>query len=91
MQQASYKCETPQLELNLKSLRSFLAIKRCEGTKIGKVFKLAQSSSIKVAHICANRGIPVKMDVDRCASRSGIPTRLDINREGKYPAAAEKR
>jgi hypothetical protein len=57
----------------------------------GKVIKLARSSLIKVAHICANRGIPVKMDVDRCASRSGIPTRLDINGEGKYPAATEKR
>jgi hypothetical protein len=58
MWQASFKCETPRLEL--KSLRSFLGIKRCQGTKSKKVSKLAQSSLIKVAHICANRVIPVK-------------------------------
>jgi hypothetical protein len=58
MQQASFKCETPRLEL--KSLRAFLAIKRCQGTKSNKVDKLAQSSLIKVAHICTNRGIPNK-------------------------------
>jgi len=34
MQQASYKCEIPQLEL--KSSRTFLAIKRCQGTKLDK-------------------------------------------------------
>jgi hypothetical protein len=32
MRQASFKCETPQLEL--KSLRTFLAIKHCQGTKV---------------------------------------------------------
>jgi hypothetical protein len=42
MRQASFKCETPRLEL--KSSRSFLAIKRCQWTKIGKVIKLARSS-----------------------------------------------
>ncbi len=42
MRQASFKCETPRLEL--KSSRSFLAIKRCQQTKIGKVIKLARSS-----------------------------------------------
>ena len=42
MQRASFKCETPRLEL--KSSRSFLAIKRCQRTKIGKVIKLARSS-----------------------------------------------
>ncbi len=42
MGQASFKCETPRLEL--KSSRSFLAIKRCQRTKIGKVIKLARSS-----------------------------------------------
>ena len=31
----SKKCETPQLEL--KSLRTFLAIKRCQGTKSKKL------------------------------------------------------
>ena len=35
MGQASYKCEMPRLEL--KSSRSFLAIKRCEGTKLEKL------------------------------------------------------
>jgi hypothetical protein len=35
MRRASFKCETPQLKL--KSSRTFLAIKRCEGTKIGKL------------------------------------------------------
>jgi len=58
MRQASFKCKMPQLEL--KSVRSFLAIiKRCQGTKSKKVNKLARSSLIKVAHLCANRGIPV--------------------------------
>ena len=41
MWQASLKCEMPQLEL--KSSEKFLAIKRCERTKIGKVSNLAQS------------------------------------------------
>jgi hypothetical protein len=36
--------------LELKSSRSFLAIKRCQRTKIGKVIKLAQSSK-KSGHI----------------------------------------
>jgi hypothetical protein len=35
MRQALFKCEMPRLKL--KSSRSFLAIKRCEGTKIGKI------------------------------------------------------
>ncbi len=42
MRQVLFKCETPRLEL--KSSRSFLAIKRCQRTKIGKVIKLARSS-----------------------------------------------
>jgi hypothetical protein len=42
MQQALFKCETPRLEL--KSSQSFLAIKRCQRTKIRKVIKLARSS-----------------------------------------------
>jgi hypothetical protein len=59
MQRALFKCETPRLEL--KSSRSFLAIKhcQCQGTKSKKDIKLARSSLIKVAQICANRGIPV--------------------------------
>ena len=62
MQQALFKCEMPRLEL--KSSRSFLAIKRCQGTKSKKVIKLARSSLIKVAHIiCTNRGIPVKQQI----------------------------
>ncbi len=42
LQRASFKCETPQLEL--KSLRSFLAIKRCQRTKSKKVIKQSRSS-----------------------------------------------
>jgi hypothetical protein len=42
MGQASCKYEMPRLEL--KSLQTFLAIKRCEWTKFGKVIKLARSS-----------------------------------------------
>ena len=57
MRRVSFRCETPQLEL--KSLQSFLAIKHCQGIKSKKVSKLARSLLIKVAHICANRGIPV--------------------------------
>ena len=41
MRQASCTCETSWLEL--KSSRTFLAIKRCEGTKIGKVIKQSRS------------------------------------------------
>jgi hypothetical protein len=44
----------PRLEL--KSSRSFLAIKRCQRTKIGKVIKLARSLLKSWAHICARRG-----------------------------------
>jgi hypothetical protein len=35
MRHALFKCETPQLKL--KSSRTFLATKRCERTRIGKV------------------------------------------------------
>ncbi len=42
MQQASCKWETPQFEL--KSSCTFLAIKRCQRTKLGKVIKLTRSS-----------------------------------------------
>jgi len=42
MLQASFKCEMPRLEL--KSWQTFLAIKRCQRTKIQKVIKLARSS-----------------------------------------------
>jgi len=42
MQQASCKCETPRFEL--KSSCTFLAIKRCQRTKFGKVIKLVRSS-----------------------------------------------
>ncbi len=42
MQQASFKYETPRLEL--KSSRSFLAIKRCQRTKTKKVINRSGSS-----------------------------------------------
>ena len=41
MQQASFKCEAPRLEL--KSSRSFLAIKGCQRTKSKKVIKWSRS------------------------------------------------
>jgi len=53
MQQALSKYETPRLEL--KSLGMFLAIKRCERTKIQKVINLAQSLSNKVVQMCTIR------------------------------------
>ena len=43
----------------LESSAKFLAIKRCQRTKIGKVIKQYQSSIYKLVHICATRGIPV--------------------------------
>jgi hypothetical protein len=54
MWQASCKYETPRLEL--ESSATFLAIKRCQRTKIGKVIKLARSS-IKNGHISATIGV----------------------------------
>jgi hypothetical protein len=42
MQRVSCKYEMPRLEL--KSSATFLAIKRCQRTKFGKVIKLARSS-----------------------------------------------
>ena len=53
-----FKCETPRLKL--KSSRTFLAIKRCERTKTGKVIKQSRSSKLRWAHICAHSRIPVK-------------------------------
>ena len=43
-------------------MRSFLAIKHCQWTKSKKVINLARSLLIIVAHICPNRGIPVKAE-----------------------------
>ena len=43
---------------------SSLAIKRCEGTQIGKVNKRSRSSIYKLAHICATSGKAVKANVD---------------------------
>jgi hypothetical protein len=54
MRQASFKCETPRLEL--KSSQSFLAIKRCQGTKSKIIIKLAQISLNKW-RICAPIGV----------------------------------
>ena len=54
MWQASFKCEMPRLEL--KSLRSFLAIKRFQRTKSKKVINRSRSSLKSWAHICAHRG-----------------------------------
>ena len=54
MWQVSFKCKTPQLEL--KSSRSFLAIKHCQRTKSKIVIKRSRSSNYKLAHICATSG-----------------------------------
>jgi hypothetical protein len=48
------QCEMPHLEL--KSLRTFLCIKRCEGTKIGTVIKQSRSSIYKLVHMRATSG-----------------------------------
>jgi hypothetical protein len=56
MQQALCKYEAPRLEL--KSLAKFLAIKRCQRTKFGKVIKLAQSS---IKNGCTSAPIGVKL------------------------------
>ncbi len=58
MQQALFKCEMPRLKL--KSLGSFLAIKRWQRTKIKKVIKHLRSSKLRWAHISAHSRIPVK-------------------------------
>ena len=58
MQQALCICETPRLELN--SLRTFLAIKRCEGTKIRKLLSNHEALFLSW-RLCATRGIPVKV------------------------------
>ncbi len=50
----------PRLEL--KSSRTFLAIKHFEGTKNGKVIKRSRSSIYKLAHICATSGKAVNDD-----------------------------
>jgi len=54
MRRASFKCETQWLEL--KSSRSFLAIKRCQRTKSKKVIKRSRRPLKSWAHICAHRG-----------------------------------
>ncbi len=55
MRQASFKCEMPRLELT--SSQTFLAVKRCKGTKIGKVIKQSRSSIYELAHIYAPLGV----------------------------------
>ncbi len=52
--QALLKCETPQLEL--ESSATFLAMKRWQRTKVGKVINLAQKQ-LKNGHIYAPIGI----------------------------------
>ena len=42
--------------LKLKSLRTFLAIKRCQGTNSKLVVKQSRSSIYKLVHICATSG-----------------------------------
>ncbi len=53
---SAHRCngETPGLEL--KSLATFLAIKRCRQRKFGKLIMLARSSFNKWVHVCAHRG-----------------------------------
>ena len=55
MQQASFESAMPQLEL--KSSSTFLCIKRCERTKIGKDIKRSRISIYKLAaNMCATSG-----------------------------------
>ena len=56
----------------MKSLQTFLAIKRCKGTKNRKVTKQSRSSIYKLAHICATRGILVKRPIAAATSHHGI-------------------
>jgi hypothetical protein len=56
MRWALCKCETPQLEL--ESSAKFLAIKRCQRTKIGKVIKLSRSL---IQNGCISEPIGVKL------------------------------
>ena len=58
MRQALFKCEMPHLEL--KSSRSFLAIKCFQRTKSKKVINPSWSSLKSWAHTCAHRGKAVK-------------------------------
>jgi len=46
MLQASFKCETPRLEL--KSWQTFLAIKRCQRTENSKSYKASMKLGKKV-------------------------------------------
>jgi len=59
MRQASFKCEMPRLEL--KSSRSFLAIKRFQWTKSKEVINRSRSSLKSWAHI---RLIDLKHHID---------------------------
>ncbi len=61
MRQALCKYETPHLEL--KSSRSFLAIKRCQRTKFGKVLKLVFISFSRNTKMCSGT-----TDCDRLSS-----------------------
>jgi hypothetical protein len=60
MRQASFKFETPRLEL--KSSWTSLASKRCQcqGTKSKTVIKQLRISLNKLAHMCTIRGQAVK-------------------------------
>ena len=60
--QALFKCESTRLQLESSAI--FLAIKRCQGTTIGKVIKLAQNSIKSWVHIIcvhSQRGKAVDM------------------------------
>ncbi len=66
MWQASFKCETLQLELEISA--TFLATKRCQWTKFGKVIKLARSS-LKNGCIYAPIGVKLLTSYPTCRSQ----------------------
>jgi hypothetical protein len=84
MRQASFKCEAPRLEL--KSSRSFLAIKRCQRTKSKKVINWSWSSLKSWAHIIMGRNTTLRVRagtknsrpvVFYCRNSTGIPSITD--------------
>ena len=62
MQRASFKCETPRFKL--KSSRTFLAIKRCERTKIGKGFL----SNHEAQNYGGRINVPIVVFLLRCSN-----------------------
>ncbi len=84
MRQASFKCEAPRLEL--KSSRSFLAIKLCQRTKSKKVINRSRSSLKSWAHIIMGGNTTLRVQAGTktshpigfyCRNSTGIPSITD--------------